>query len=178
MVFDMLMAGVDAITEGHAEVCMHVDGLATPIVLADYTAKSPTMQFIHVKFMELQCFRRFKDCLAVAHIYGEGNPFADAASRGYFSLLDDMARLVGVAAKRVDLPEMATALVSHTYAFFMAHQAMEADVGCVPRVVSRRRRTHRRRSMQSPVGFPCDDEPHETAPRAARRRQVVHWPLA
>lgn len=74
-----------------ALVVSEVDALATADALTRQAAKSPMMQKVHLALMELPEFKRIARHHMVSHIFGEANVMADAASRGLYDVLQQLA---------------------------------------------------------------------------------------
>ena len=62
------------------------------------------MMFIHEWVLASPEYARLGSSWSVAHLFGEANFMADAASRGLFRALAQMARQTNVSLSRVDVP--------------------------------------------------------------------------
>ena len=96
-------------------ICLHVDGLATDLALSYDSARSPVMQQLHLYVMSLPEFQHTSFALWVQHIFGEGNIMADAASRGYFSVLNEMAAQLRLRLTQLQVPDDMHALLAQLY---------------------------------------------------------------
>ena len=87
-----------------ARLVLDTDSLTSAQVLGRDAARRPAMQAVHGYFLgrlvEYDCDQR----VAVAHIYGDGNPFADMASRGYFDKLARLGAQLGIALEQIPAP--------------------------------------------------------------------------
>ena len=72
---------------------LRVDALATPLILTEDAAKSPSLVALHSMVLEEERFQQLVPFLAASHVYGMANELADAASRS------DMPRLFRLAAQ-------------------------------------------------------------------------------
>ena len=62
------------------------------------------MQHVHLAILALPGHEALAQRMQVAHIYGDANPTADAASRGYFDALHEMLTILGAKPERVPHP--------------------------------------------------------------------------
>lgn len=74
-------------------------------------------QFIHLYLLDTPEFRLVQNSLSAVHTYGDANPLADAASRGYFKLLHDLCQQLGVRPTQIpvpaDLQDLVNAILIH-----------------------------------------------------------------
>ena len=95
-------------------VVMEIDALASPTVLHRDKARSPALRAILLEFRrlpQLRAFVRPHSRLHAVHTYGEANPLADAASRGYINTLREMYAALGTKLRRVQMGSEALAFV-------------------------------------------------------------------
>ena len=74
-------------------------------------AKSPIMQHIHESMTALPEYSRLHSCVVAGHEWGEGNVVSDAGSRGREDKLIHLCDLLGVKARRIEVPEGAKQFV-------------------------------------------------------------------
>ena len=86
-------------------ITLHTDGLATDLALSHDASKVEVMQWLHLWLRDTPEYKALERCLWVSHVYGEGNPFADAASRGYFNLMVDLGRQLRLKMTQLEVPE-------------------------------------------------------------------------
>ena len=70
---------------------LRVDALATPFVLTDDAASSPLLVALHTHVLAQAWYQGIADLLVCSHVYGVGNEFSDAASRGQYQRLSALA---------------------------------------------------------------------------------------
>jgi len=87
------------------EIIANADGLAAVQNLLLGKSKAEVMWYIKEYLKKTQEYRLVKPILKLAHIYGMGNPLADAASRHYIELLKDMCLEMGVKPVQLQLPQ-------------------------------------------------------------------------
>jgi len=117
MIFGPLSMGAEVVGRGDAQVVDYV--------LNRQSASAPMMQFVHEQLLalpELMLPRRVK----WEHINGEANPLADAPSRGEFEAMAEMASLLGVKLRRLDVPDEFLRLVDRVHEF-AARQDAEGE---------------------------------------------------
>ena len=73
---------------------MLTDSLTSAIVLPRHSARSEGMQLVHRAMLDDAEFQRIARVLQIAHFFGPANVFADAVSRGYFGIVDELRRQV------------------------------------------------------------------------------------
>ena len=101
------------------EVVIEIDALASPIALAKDAAKADGMRAVLAEFRRLPQLIRLLDSachLTCRHVFGEANPAADAASRGYVSELQQLCASLGVHMQRVALSSEALAFIDRVLA--------------------------------------------------------------
>ena len=105
-----IMGGTDHLP---ADTCFeaHVDAQATVQVLIKGRAKSPMMQFLHARALEIPAFCEMLPFLLVCHILGLGNVASDACSRGYTQVLKSVAATLAVRVVQLDPPQVAYKLL-------------------------------------------------------------------
>ena len=77
--------------------------------------------------MDLPAYTQMSSRLWVSHILGDGNPLADAASRGYFDLLRELAQQLNIRLVRLSVPQQ-----MHTLLDDLLHQVTEHGLLRVP----------------------------------------------
>ena len=85
-------------------VVIEIDALASPIALSKDAAKAKGMRAVLAEFRRLPQLVRLlqSEChLTCRHVFGEANPAADAASRGYILELRQLCESLGVHMQRV-----------------------------------------------------------------------------
>ena len=60
------------------------------VVLTKHSAKSHGMQLVHLAMLEEPEFVRLAVISDIAHVFGPGMVFADAVSRGYFDIVEQL----------------------------------------------------------------------------------------
>ena len=65
------------------EIVAEIDALTSALNLSTEASKSELMQHVHLAILALPGHEALAQRMQVAHIYGDANPTADAASRGY-----------------------------------------------------------------------------------------------
>ena len=83
------------------------DSLGSFLAILDLRSKSPLIQFVTNFIADMPEVGRFWRRLAVAHVYGSGNAFADAESRGDDERVGRLVQQLGVTYERVALPKRA-----------------------------------------------------------------------
>ena len=73
------------------------------------------MQHVHLAILALPGHEALAQRMQVAHIYGDANPTADAASRGYFDALHEMLTILGAKPERVPHPAELDTLCSRSW---------------------------------------------------------------
>ena len=112
---ELTAVGVNIIIYGptlagcRAVVC--ADALATVQVLNRGSARAPAMQAVFGLIAALPEYKALAPLLEAAHVFGEVNVMADAASRAKFSVLQSIAKGIGVASRHVELPERAVSFI-------------------------------------------------------------------
>ena len=74
----------------HSRLLQLTDSLTSAIVLTRHSAKSEGMQLVHLGLLEEPEFIRLAAISDVAHVFGPGMVFADAVSRGYFGVVEQL----------------------------------------------------------------------------------------
>ena len=108
MIFGPLSMGAEVVGRGDAEVVDYV--------LNRQAASAPMMQFVHEQLLELPELK-LPQRIKWEHINGEANPLADAPSRGEFEAMTEMASLLGVKLRRLDVPDEFLRLVDRVHEF-------------------------------------------------------------
>ena len=88
------------------------DSLGSFQAVLDLRSKSRAMQFVTNMIAGLSETKRFGDRIAVAHVYGTGNVFADAGSRGNDALVAQLAKALRVTYERLPLTARATRFIT------------------------------------------------------------------
>ena len=102
-----------ALTPAPIEIVAELDALTSVRNLTEEASKSPLMQHVQLAILALPeyqedvCHR-----LTVAHIFGDANPTADAASRGYFEALHEMLAHIGCRPRRIPYPPQLDVLLA------------------------------------------------------------------
>ena len=81
----------------NALVLAEVDALSTADALTTDSAGSPLMQLIHRRLLEMPAFVSLSSHMVVAHVYGDANVMADAASRNLVGVIGALAQQLGLA---------------------------------------------------------------------------------
>jgi len=76
----------------HTRVLALTDSLTSALVLSKHSAKSEGMQMIHLRLLDEAEFVRLAAITDIAHVFGPGNIFSDAVSRGYFDMVEELCR--------------------------------------------------------------------------------------
>ena len=74
----------------HSRLLQLTDSLTPAIVLTKHSAKSQGMQLVHLRLLDEPEFIRLAAISNVAHVFGPGMVFADAVSRGYFGIVEQL----------------------------------------------------------------------------------------
>ena len=90
-----------------ARVVLLSDALATPYALSRESEKSPALRFAHYLLRQTSAFQSLAPLTDVAHLSGDANAFADAASRQLWSRLRALARQTRVRLSSVPVPDEA-----------------------------------------------------------------------
>ena len=80
--------------------------------MLDLRSKSRAMQFVTNMIADLPETKRFGDRITVAHVYGTGNVFADAESRGNDALVAQLVKAIRVTYERLPLTARAARFVA------------------------------------------------------------------
>ena len=100
------IVGFEHIISGAHTIVLESDALATVLAIGK-RARSPAMQVILDVLFNQPAYKRVARHLRATHTFGEGNPMADAASRGYSETLKALSQALGVESIRLRLPEAA-----------------------------------------------------------------------
>jgi len=95
-------------------VVMEIDAFASPTVLHRNRARAPGMKAVLAEFRrlpEVDAFLRPINRLFAAHCFGEANPLADAASRGYVDVLRDLGTALGMQMQQVAIGDAGLAFI-------------------------------------------------------------------
>lgn len=99
---------LEAVTEGGAAwVVLPCDSLVAPRVMTGAARRSPLLRFMHELLMKLPIFKKLERYLVCSHEFGVGNPLTDAGSRGKDSVMQEVARSLGLRPREVEPPQTA-----------------------------------------------------------------------
>ena len=101
-------------------VFMLTDSLTSAVVLTHHSARSKGMQLVHHAMLGDVEFQRIAHVLQIAHVFGPANVFADAVSRGYFGIVDELCRQVATRHKWRDVDGRILALLDELRALARA----------------------------------------------------------
>lgn len=87
------------------------DSLGSVLAVIDLKSKSPLIQLATDYIAAVPEVERFRQRLTMHHVYGSGNAFAGAESRGKDALIRMLARQLRVDYQRLPLPPRATAFI-------------------------------------------------------------------
>ena len=88
------------------------DSLGSFLAILDLKSKSKLMQFVSSYIAKMPEVARFKHRLTVAHVYGTGNSFGDAESRGNDELISRLAKQLRVDYHRLPLSKRAQSFIT------------------------------------------------------------------
>ena len=145
-------------------VIWEVDALAAQMALRRGGAHSADLQVVHEELLALPVFVHMRHRLVCRHTFGEGNPAADAASRGKHAFLRTLCERLGVREHRIEVPPEAHAFVARVCARLQAAQRPLPVVGGrygMEAAAPALRASRERRSAPLPVG----SEPEGKRPR-------------
>mgnify|MGYP003920014363 FL=1 len=111
------------------------DSLGSFLAVLDLKSKSPLMQFVTNYIAAMPEVARFRHRLEIAHVYGTGNVYADAESRGKNELIEQLNKQLKVEYKPLPLPKRAVEFINDVRA-------------CARRHASRRPRGHQRQGRR------------------------------
>jgi hypothetical protein len=86
-------------------------------------AKSPLMQQIHQSMTQLPAYAKLHECVMAGHEWGEGNILSDAGSRGRVDKLVELCELLGIRAKKIEVPAEVAKFVDDAAHFAAAQKA-------------------------------------------------------
>ncbi len=108
-------------------VHLMADALATVQILASRAAHSPVMQIIHDAIMSLPEFGWIVTNGLQHHLFGECNALADAASRGKFQMVLNLAEQMGLIARQLIVPQPVLSFVNNIRDKVVALRSYEAN---------------------------------------------------
>ena len=88
------------------------DSLGSFLAILDLKSKSKLMQFVSSYIAKMPEVARFKHRLTVAHVYGTGNSFGDAESRGNDELIARLSKQLRVDYHRLPLSKRAQSFIT------------------------------------------------------------------
>ena len=88
------------------------DSLGSFQAVLDLRSKSPSMQYVTNRIADLPELKRFGSHTTIAHVYGTGNVFADAESRGKGALVQALVRALKVNYVRLPLSQRASQFIA------------------------------------------------------------------
>ena len=88
------------------------DSLGSFLAILDLKSKSKLMQFVSNYIAKMPEVARFKHRLTVAHVYGTGNSFGDAESRGNDELIARLSKQLRVDYHRLPLSKRAQSFIT------------------------------------------------------------------
>ena len=109
------------------EVLYLADALAPVQIMQRGAAHSPVLQIIHDAIIHLPEFQAIGVHGLEEHVFGEVNVMADAASRGNFDLIHDIAQHLGFQPQLVVLSERAMEFVAQLREAVNAYQEQVAS---------------------------------------------------
>jgi hypothetical protein len=121
IVFEPWLIGVPVVARS--------DSLGSVQIFTRLSARTHALQAAHGLLLALPAFAAVsRTLMGVEHLYGDGNPAADMASRGRFRDLALLCAQLGVHAERVPVPAAATAFLASVRAAFRAGRVATAAV--------------------------------------------------
>ena len=114
IIFGSMLVGSEEITTEMLSLLVRTDSLVDARVIADDSAKSPIMVYLHRLLIGLVEFIALEHVTTIAHQYGESNVLADHGSRGKVELLIDTCMTFGVKAKRIPIPNRFAMIIEKT----------------------------------------------------------------
>lgn len=151
-------------------VVAEVDSLATAYALTQQSARSPLMVHVHNLLLANSDFNDLKPRLHVAHVYGEGNIMADAASRGMPDVLKAVASQLGVKLMKIEVPSAGRHILDSLTDFAGAEGLLMASQGAAPRWLTKEAPAAALAPLASPPG--TEYQHKERAPPKAPPRRV------
>ena len=152
----------------HTRVLALTDSLTSALVLSKHSAKSEGMQMIHLRLLDEAEFVRLAAITDIAHVFGPGNIFSDAVSRGYFDMVEELCRQCHTAHEWLVVPPKVHKLLADLRAL-ARDLAARANRELASRPLSRRSRSARaltgtqtkgrtvQPQMSAPASFPRSD---------------------
>ena len=145
----------------HTRVLALTDSLTSALVLSKHSAKSEGMQMIHLRLLDEAEFVRLAAITDIAHVFGPGNIFSDAVSRGYFDMVEELCRQCHTAHEWLVVPHKVHKLLADLRAL-ARDLATRANRGHTSRPLSKkesqRSRSHRSANKGS-YGPPAASQP-------------------
>ena len=146
-----------------ADVIIGSDSITSVDQLLNLHGKSDTMQFVTLALGELPEMRAWRHRLYLGHVYGSGNVFADAESRGYDDSITALARQLGIKYRRPQVPQRALDFVDAVRRFHRRHVRASAAAADGATALGRRRRQHAA-SSATPAATPDSDGVFDISP--------------
>ena len=128
-------------------VLMLTDSLTSALVLTRHSARSEGMQLIHRTMLDDAEFQRILHVLQIAHVFGSANVFADAVSRGYFSIVEQLCRQVATRHEWLDADGRILALLAELRVLALA-QRTAADERAVSPPAAKKLKTRRSSALE------------------------------
>lgn len=122
IIFGSMLMGNEEITAEMMSLLVRTDSLVDARVIADDSAKSPIMVYLHRLLIGLVEFIALERVTTIAHQYGESNVLADHGSRGKVELLIETCMAFGVKAKRVPIPNRFAMIIEETVKHAQQHK--------------------------------------------------------
>ena len=140
----------------HTRVLALTDSLTSALVLSKHSTKSEGMQMIHLRLLDEAEFVRLAVITDIAHVFGPGNIFSDAVSRGCFDIVEQLCH---TAHEWLVVPPKVHQLLADLRAL-ACDLATRADRGLASRPLSKeesqRSRSHRH-TNKGPYGPPANE---------------------
>ena len=147
------------------DILLASDSLGSVYALTDMRSKSSLMQLVTTRIRDCAEFNAVVHKLSVKHVYGSGNVFADAESRGRRDVVENLAKQLGVEYSALVVPQRVLDLLAEIRA---RHRTLVTIAGKRQRTPSEteQARGKRHSSNNSGDGPSSDDE----RPPVPRRR--------
>ena len=139
-VAELMAIGIEVILFGRLaqrapRIGIESDALASVRALVNGLSDSHAMQTVLDVLLETREWRQLTahpERVRICHIFGEGNPLADSASRGRFGLLEKLYRKLGMRAQRVELSDAAMSFVTSVLGRLNIHGRVVVGRTCDP----------------------------------------------
>ena len=139
-VAELMAIGIEVIQFGRLaqrapRMGIESDALASVRALVKGLSDSHAMQTVLDVLLETREWQQLTahpERVRCCHIFGEGNPLADSASRGRFGLLEKLYRKLGMRAQRVELSNAAMAFVTSVIGRLNIHGRVVMGRTCDP----------------------------------------------